>query len=167
MIKTSDLIKITIFPVLIASTLWISIPMVGAPITLQTLFVLLAGLILGKNKGALSMLLYLLMGAIGLPVFAGYAGGLGIIAGPTGGFLLSFPFAAYVVGYIYERYKSPIAATIVGTLVVYYIGVPWLATYLEWPLTTAITAMYVYIPGDILKIVAAVTLIRRDVIARL
>ncbi len=93
------------FTVAIAS---IKIPLgfTPVPITLQTLAVLLAGAVLGPIYGAVSMILYLLAGAIGLPVFAGGTGGIGIIFGPTGGYLLSYPFAAFIIGWLVNSKKS-------------------------------------------------------------
>ncbi len=76
------------------------------PITLQTLAVLLSGAVLGPYYGALAMILYLLAGAIGLPVFAGGSGGIASILGPTGGYLLSYPVAAFVIGWLVNAKKS-------------------------------------------------------------
>jgi biotin transporter BioY len=76
----------------------IEIPHYPVPYTLQTFFVLLAGGLLGRRNGFLSMLTYLFVGAVGLPVFSGYASGLPRLLGPTGGYLLSFPLAAYLIG---------------------------------------------------------------------
>lgn len=159
--KTNDLIKIALFPALIVATIWISIPMAGAPITLQTLFVLLAGLLLGAKRGALSMVIYLLLGAIGLPVFAGFSGGLGVIAGPTGGFLLSFPIAAYAIGYLKEKTGKLTISAIVATVIIYLIGIPWLAIQLGMSIGAAASIMVVYIPGDLIKILAAVVIANR------
>ena len=153
--KTNEMIKVALFPALIAATIWISIPMYGAPITLQTLFVLLAGLLLGKRLGAFSMVIYLLLGVVGIPVFAGFTSGFGAIAGPTGGFLLSFPLAAFLAGYIKERTNSYLIATVIPSLVIYAIGIPWLAWQLGMGLGAAASIMTVYIPGDLIKILAA------------
>jgi biotin transport system substrate-specific component len=81
---------------------YIMIPLPPVPITLQTLFVVLAGALLGGRLGALSQVVYLLLGIIGLPVFHGGKGGLGILLGPTGGYLVGFIAAAYVVGKLIE-----------------------------------------------------------------
>lgn len=97
--KVRDLCFIGIFTAVIAIFAQISIPMpFGVPITLQTLVIPLAGIILGAKKGALSALVYILLGAVGIPVFAGFRGGLGIVFGPTGGFILSFPLMAFTAG---------------------------------------------------------------------
>ncbi len=159
--KTSDLIKIAMFPALMAATAGIRIPMVGAPITLQTMFVLMAGYILGKNDGAISMLIYLLLGLVGLPVFSGFTSGLFVLAGPTGGFLLSFPIAAYVVGYLKEHTNNNYLIGLLATLIIYLVGIPWLSIYLGISLPAAATMMLVYIPGDVLKVVASVIISKR------
>ena len=97
--KTKDLTTIALMAALTAIMAQIAIPMPsGVPMTLQTLAVTLAGVILGAKGGALSMLVYLLLGAVGVPVFSEFCGGLGILVGPTGGFLISFPLMAFIVG---------------------------------------------------------------------
>jgi biotin transport system substrate-specific component len=95
------------------------------PYTLQTLFVLLAGAVLGKRNGAISQVAYLLAGVIGVPVFAGFGFGLVKIIGPTGGYLLSFPIAAFVVGYLLEQRKSFIWTLIsmfIGLFIIFSLG---------------------------------------------
>ena len=94
-----DLCHIAIFTAIIAVCAQIQIPHPsGIPFTLQTWGIALAGLVLGPKKGALASLAYILLGAAGAPVFAFFTGGFGIIAGPTGGFILSFPLMALIVG---------------------------------------------------------------------
>ena len=88
------------FAILTAVAAQVEIPLKPVPLTLQTMFVLLAGAFLGKRNGFLSMLLYLGLGAAGFPVFAGATFGIPVLLGPTGGYLLAFPLAAFVVGYL-------------------------------------------------------------------
>lgn len=159
--KTKEMIKVAIFPALIAATIGISIPLTGAPITLQTLFVILAGLLLGANLGLTSMILYLILGLIGIPIFAGFSSGFGIIFGPTGGFLIAFPIAAFVAGYVRSKYNNYTIAAVAATLVVYIIGAPWMSLYLGWSVWATLTFLTVYIPGDIIKIIAAVIIAKR------
>lgn len=83
----------------------IPLPFTPVPVTLQTLMVLLSGAMLGSSYGALAMIVYLILGIIGLPVFSGGTSGFGVIAGPTGGYLLSYPFAAFVIGWIIQTKK--------------------------------------------------------------
>lgn len=105
---------------------------IGAvPLTFQTVIAILAGILLGKRLGAFSMIGYLLIGFIGVPIFAGFSGGLHIIASPTLGFLLSFVVLAYVTGAIVEKSKSHDLLTLyiacyVGLSINYLIGVPYL-----------------------------------------
>jgi biotin transport system substrate-specific component len=96
------------------------------PYTLQTMFVLLAGAFLGKRNGAISQILYIAVGAIGLPVFAaGGAIGIARLIGPTGGYLLAFPIAAFVVGYLIENrtcFAGILISMLAGMLVIFTVG---------------------------------------------
>ena len=95
----SDFCFIGIMAAVTAVMAQISIPMpMGVPMTMQTFAVTLAGIILGSRRGALSMLVYLLIGVVGVPVFSNFTGGLPSLVGPTGGFLVSFPIMAYLIG---------------------------------------------------------------------
>ena len=96
--KTRDLAMVGLFAALTAIGAWISIPIPPVPFTFQVLFVLLAGAVLGSARGGLSQIVYVLLGVIGLPVFAGGASGPGVLFGPTGGYIFGFIVAAFVVG---------------------------------------------------------------------
>ncbi|MFF5819739.1 biotin transporter BioY [Lysinibacillus capsici] len=101
----------------------------GVPITLQTFFAILAGLILGSRKGALACTIYMCVGLAGAPVFARFGGGIGQILSPTFGFIITFIFAAFVAGLIVERSrtkKSFIVAALVATAINYLIGTNWM-----------------------------------------
>ncbi len=139
---------------------YISIPVGPVPIALQNMFVLLAGLLLGPAWGTASVLLYLFLGAAGLPVFTGGGGGLAHFAGPTGGYLLGYLPAVAVTGAISRAGKSPFAdaaAAVLGDLLDYAAGVPWLMLATHMSVGKAVTAGFaVFIPGDALKIAAAV-----------
>ncbi|MCA6214706.1 MAG: biotin transport system substrate-specific component [Thermococcaceae archaeon] len=116
-----------LFAALTAVGAQIAIPLGTVPITLQVLFVLLSGLILGAKLGFLSQIVYLFMGAIGLPVFANFSGGLAYIYGPTGGYLISFPLAAFLAGLVSEKRKritDYAVGSAIGILVIYLLG--WL-----------------------------------------
>src|SRR4030042_2135042 len=120
---------------------YIHIPIGPVPIVLSTLFVLLSGLLLGSHWGLASMGLYLLVGAIGIPVFAGGKGGFAHFFGPTGGYLFGYLLASWTAGFISERSHSllilDIFAVVVGSLAIYSLGVPWLkmVTQLSWTKT--------------------------------
>ncbi len=108
----------------------------GVPITLQTFFAVLAGTLLGKRLGALSMIVYASLGLVGAPVFARFSGGVGSILNPTFGFIISFIFTAYVVGWIVEKSQklsTYIIAALVGTAINYLFGTNWMyVAYKVW-----------------------------------
>jgi biotin transport system substrate-specific component len=113
------------FSVLIAIGAQIEIPNQPVPFTLQTFFVLSAGALLGKRNGAISMCLYLILGIIGLPVFSGGTFGLAKIIGPTGGYLLSFPIAAFVIGYLTtlrREYWWMLISMFLGSVIIFSLG---------------------------------------------
>ena len=134
----------------------------GVPITAQTLGVMLCGTVLGSKRGALAVLLFLLLLAIGLPLLSGGRGGLGLFISPSAGFLIGWPVSAFVTGLIVEKWRSgPLAlvssvASIIGGIVVMYIfGVVGLAIVLEKTVLEATVLVMVFIPGDALKAVIA------------
>ena len=137
-VKESELFWVISFSILTAISAQISIPIKPVPFTLQTMVVLLAGAFLGAKNGAYSQVLYIFLGAIGLPVFAQTADGtmgLSRLIGPTGGYLLAFPIAAYLVGYLTEKnqkYFTVIISMFVAELVVIAFGTLYLyAAYLH------------------------------------
>lgn len=105
--RLKGMVFAALFAALTAAVAWFKIPLpfTPVPITLQTLAVLLSGAMLGSYYGALSMIVYLALGAIGLPVFAGGSSGIGALLGPTGGYLFSYPIAAFAVGKMLEKKK--------------------------------------------------------------
>lgn len=108
----------------------------GVPITLQTFFAILAGLILGSRLGAFSMLVYMLLGLAGAPIFARFSGGASVLVSPTFGFILSFIILAFVVGKMVEAKRTLpmyIAAALVGFVINYGFGTNWMyAAYQFW-----------------------------------
>jgi len=123
--KAKDIAYPSLFAALTAVGAQIAIPLGTVPITLQVLFVLLSGFILGSHLGFLSQLIYLLMGSLGLPVFANLSGGFAYIYGPTGGYLIAFPLAAFLVGFLSERQETFLnytLAMLLGILVIYLLG---------------------------------------------
>jgi biotin transport system substrate-specific component len=137
------------------------LPGIAVPVTGQTFAVLLSGAALGANRGGAAMALYILAGMIGLPVFASGAHGTDIVFGATGGYLLGFLAAAWVVGRLSEARmdRTPVKALplfVIGSAIVYAIGVPWLAISADMSLGTALSEGFVpFIPGDIVKAAAA------------
>lgn len=129
-----QLLLATGFACLTALGAVVQIPIGPVPITLQVLFVLLSGLVLGSRLGALSQMQYLAMGLAGAPVFAGGKSGLIALLGPTGGYLVGFVVAAYVAGLVAESAARPgrvrfFVAGLVGTAGLYLCGMMWLATW--------------------------------------
>lgn len=125
----------------------------GVPITAQSLGIMLCGTILGAKRGALAVLLFLLLVAIGLP-----RGGLGVFASPTVGFLIGFPIAAFVTGLITEKWRAGpvwlsagVASVVGGIIVLYAFGIPGLAVMLDKTLVESTALVTAFIPGDVIK----------------
>ena len=134
----------------------------GVPITAQSLGVMLCGTVLGAKRGALAVLLFMLLVAIGLPLLAGGRGGLGAFMLPSSGFLIGFPFAAFATGFIVERWRTGplavvagVAAVFGGIVVLYAFGIAGLAIALDKPALEAAGLVTVFIPGDLIKAVLA------------
>lgn len=130
----------------------------GVPITAQSLGVMLCGTVLGARRGALAVLLFLALVAMGLPLLAGGRGGLGVFAGPTVGFLIGYPIAAFITGLIVERWASApvglaagIASIIGGVFVLYAFGIIGMSVVLGKTLAESALLVTAFIPGDILK----------------
>lgn len=155
MIKSKDLSFIALFAALTAVGGFISIPFYPVPLTLQVFFVLLSGTILGKKLGALSQIVYLGLGAIGAPVFHNFTGGIGILLGPTGGFLIGFIPGAYVAGLVYERFnngKIRFSGLMLSLAPIYATGILWLSFITGMSIEKAILVGGIpFIPGDFVK----------------
>jgi len=163
--KLRMVVLASLMAALMAVGAYIHIPIGPVPIVLTNLFVLLAGLLLGSRWGLASAGLYLLVGAIGLPVFYGGKGGLAHILGPTGGYLFGFVLSAWLTGFISERFRHSmvggIIAVIFGSLVIYGLGVPWLKTITKMTWAKALTVgMIPFLLGDALKAAVAIVLAR-------
>jgi len=140
----------------------IPFPFIPVPITTQSLGVMLAGSMLGSKRGGFALLLFLALVAIGLPILSGGRGGIGVFLGPSGGFLLAFPIAAFVIGWLFER--SPRRANLGvallfnilgGIAILYAVGIPWLAIATQVSLPKAAIGSAVFIPGDMMKAMIA------------
>ncbi len=158
---SSDLLWIFTFTILTAIAAQVSLPVKPVPFTLQTLMVGLSGAFLGARKGAYSQLLYLALGIAGLPVFAptpdGFFGAAALF-GPTGGYLLAFPLAAFAAGYIVERSKSYaaiVSAMIVTEALIIISGVVFLNTFYLHDWQTAIkTGMVIFSLWTVIKVLS-------------
>jgi len=150
----------------LGAQLRIPVPFSPVPVTAQTLVVLLAGALLGPKRGAQAVVLYLLEGLLGWPVFAGASGGLTVLLGPTGGYLIGFVAAAYIVGRLTERSENrnalaTIGALLLGILVIYAFGLIRLAAFVGMERVIAL-GLAPFIPGDLVKLLCA-TLILHNV----
>lgn len=154
----TDVLLIVGASLLIAGCAQIAIPLpfTLVPVTGQTFAVLLSGVVLGWRRGALAALLYLAEGAVGLPFFAGGAFGLARFAGPTGGYLVAFPLAAALTGFLAERGldRRPHTAALamfVGSLLILVLGSLWLSLFVGGIGAGFATGMLPFLPGDAIK----------------
>lgn len=129
--KIKDIVFIGISAALIAVCSWISIPLPTVPITLQTMGVCLIAGLFGLKRGTLATAVYIALGALGVPVFSGFTGGVGIILGQTGGYIIGFVFTALIVGFASDKFKGRllplILSMVIGILVCYAFGTAWFA----------------------------------------
>lgn len=138
----------------------VPLPFSPVPLSFATLSIYLAVYVLGMRDGTISLLIYLFLGAVGLPVFSGFSGGIGKLAGPTGGYLIGYIFLALISGFILDRFSGKLLFSLLGlmlgTAVCYAFGTIWLAYQLNLSFPAALTAgVLPYIPGDLAKIIIA------------
>ena len=163
--STRDMVLVALFAAITAACAVfppVQIPVIPAPIVVQNIGVMLAGSILGARRGGLALLLFVVLVALGMPLLTGWKGGFGIILGPTGGFVLSWVLAAFVVGALVEKFwrrlnfwNLLLCNVLGGIVVVYALGIPWLAVVAGLELGQALTGSAVFIPGDVVKAVIA------------
>lgn len=163
-----DMALIAMMAALIAVCSWISIPVGEIPITLQTFAVFVAVGLLGMKRGLLSVVVYILLGAVGVPVFAGFKGGIGALFGTTGGYIVGFLFLALIAGLILDKFGKKVYVMIIalalGLLVCYAFGTAWfmviymkntgpvgLMTVLGW-------CVFPYIIPDLVKMALAIAI---------
>lgn len=135
----------------------IPLPFTPVPVTLQTFFVLSSGVALGPAWGLLSQAIYLLLGIVGFPYFAGWSAGMKTLLGPTGGYLFGFLIAGYVVGIIARKggLKRAYMAMCIGNLIIYLLGATWLGVVLSLsPSQAFLKGVFPFLPGDTIKILA-------------
>lgn len=168
-IQLRNTVYSSLMAALIAAGGFIAIPVGPVPITLQTLFIFLAGLLLGMKWGSACVGIYLLAGGLGLPVFAAGKGGFGVFAGPTGGYLFGFLVGVFLIGMVTDsldkrtdltgskRFVFDLFAVLIGTVAIYALGIPWLkiVTGMPWEKAFMIGAVP-FLPGAAIKIIAAV-----------
>jgi biotin transport system substrate-specific component len=156
---TKDLTQIGLFTALISVTSWISIPLGTVPITLQTLVIMLIGVFGNVRTSALSVIAYLIIGAMGLPVFSGGLGGVGVILGPTGGFLISFVIAAVFiafmknVNFINNELLRIAIILVAANIIIYMFGWTYYTIYVNGTIASTLAIMWLFVFGDLLKII--------------
>ena len=162
----TDVVLIAAGAALTAVAAQLTVPLWPVPITGQTLAVLVVGSTLGAVRGSISMLVYAVLGIVGLPVFSDASHGFGVIAGPTGGYIIGFIFAAALTGWLAQRtwdhrILGAVASFAAGTLVTFAIGLPWLAVSLGLNLEQTLAAgLYPFVVGGIVKALLAAGFIR-------
>lgn len=167
--ETTENLRMTVIAALMAALIaagaYLAIPIGPVPIVLQNLFVLLTGLLLTPRWAGTAVGVYLLAGTLGLPVFAGATGGIGRLLGPTGGYLAGYVPAVLVVSWCNRRFgRRPLVdgiAMVIAMAVVYLLGVAWLKTLtgMGWS-QAAMAGMLPFLPGDAVKIAAALPIAR-------
>ncbi len=161
-ISSYQLFWIISFSILTVVSAQIAIPVKPVPFTLQTMMVLLSGAILGPRNGAYSQLLYIFLGSIGLPVFANGAMGIGILAGPTGGYLIAFPAAAFLTGYLIEKnktYLNVVLSMFAGSITIIAAGVCFLSLFYTHNFMEALKAGgAIFLVWMVIKVLAAASI---------
>lgn len=169
--KVLDMVYIAIGAVLIVICSWINIP-TAVPFTLQTFAVFFILMLLGGERGTISILIYILLGAIGVPVFAGFSGGIGILLGNTGGYILGFVFIGLIYTLFTRVFKKKsifikIAALVIGLAICYAFGTIWfMHVYLRDSGEVGLLAVlgwcvFPFIIPDLIKMALAVVIAKR------
>ncbi|EHF01955.1 hypothetical protein HMPREF1008_01050 [Olsenella sp. oral taxon 809 str. F0356] len=162
-LENRDLARVATFAALIAVGGWTSVPVGPVPITLQTFAVMLAGIVLGPCLAPLSVVVLLLLAAIGLPVLHGGAGGLALFMGPTVGYLVGFVAGSCACGLIAQSggrvtpVRTFVACLVGGVAVPYLFGIPGTALVLGQGIPQTALSALVFVPGDLVKAVLATT----------
>lgn len=164
-ISTKNLVLCGLFAALTAVFSQIAIDIGPVPINLATLSVYIAGGLLGWKYGATSQIVYVLLGMVGVPVFAKFSGGFGIVMGKTGGYIIGYVVAALITGFFAEKVKLPKAISlpigmILGTVALYALGTLWFTQVTGNGFKQSLVwCVYPFIPGDIVKIIFATFLV--------
>jgi biotin transport system substrate-specific component len=151
--------------VALAAQVSFDLPFTPVPITGQTFAVVLVGASLGALLGLASLGLYLFVGALGAPIYADGKGGWDVLTGPTGGYIIGFALAAFLIGALAQqrwdrRFASSVAAMLTGNVVIYLVGLPWLAEKIDAGLETTLEqGLYPFVVGDLLKLYLAAALL--------
>lgn len=158
--KTIQMAEIALMSAVLCviSPFTIPVPMSPVPLSLALFGVYLAAVLLGAKRGAICVMVYLILGAAGVPVFSGFSGGIGVLLGPTGGYIIGYILCALVIGLMAERGVYTIFSMTVGTLVCYCFGTIWFLIIMEGTYTlmqALLVCVAPYLIFDIIKIFAA------------
>ena len=161
-IRTKQMVLIALMTAVtcVLGPLSIPLPFSPVPISLTNFAIFLAIFVLGMKNGTISFIIYLLLGAVGVPVFSSFRGGLQVLAGPTGGYLIGFIFLALIMGFALEHFDRKLVPTIIGMIigmaVCYAFGTVWLAKLLSLSFKEGLMMGVIpYLPGDAAKIIIA------------
>lgn len=161
-IRTKQMVLIALMTAVtcVLGPLSIPLPFSPVPISLTNFAIFLAIFILGMKNGTISFIIYLLLGAAGVPVFSSFRGGLQVLAGPTGGYLIGFIFLALIMGFALDHFDRKLVPTIIGMIigmaVCYAFGTVWLAKLLSLSFKEGLMMGVIpYLPGDAAKIIIA------------
>lgn len=161
-IRTKQMVLIALMTAVtcVLGPLSIPLPFSPVPISLTNFAIFLAIFILGMKNGTISFIIYLLLGAVGVPVFSSFRGGLQVLAGPTGGYLIGFIFLALIMGFALDHFDRKLVPTIIGMVigmaVCYAFGTVWLAKLLSLSFKEGLMMGVIpYLPGDAAKIIIA------------
>lgn len=161
-IRTKQMVLIALMTAVtcVLGPLSIPLPFSPVPISLTNFAIFLAIFVLGMKNGTISFIIYLLLGAVGVPVFSSFRGGLQVLAGPTGGYLIGFIFLALIMGFALDHFDRKLVPTIIGMIigmvVCYAFGTVWLAKLLSLSFKEGLMMGVIpYLPGDAAKIIIA------------
>jgi biotin transport system substrate-specific component len=169
--SVQNMVLVATFTALIIVCSWIRVPIEPVPFTLQTFAIFVTSGLLGSKRGALSVIVYVLLGLVGVPVFAGFSAGPSVVAGPTGGFIVGFIFTAIVTGAIMKAFSKmkgimkfimAAVAMFIGDAVCFIIGTVWFMIIMNTGLAATFgICVLPYIIPDLVKIVVAVIVVDR------
>lgn len=162
--NTKAIVYCALFAAIISVASQISIPVQPVPLNMALFAVLICGGMLGKKYGTISVAVYILLGIIGAPVFAGFRGGLGVLAGPTGGYITGYVVVSFVTGAVCEitkQLKYTIPSMILAVVLCYLVGTIWFCITTGNGFVSALSMCVIpFIPWDVLKVVLASTIIK-------
>ena len=170
--KTMEMVRVALFSGLLCvlAPVAIPVPMSPVPLSLATFVIYLAGMLLGARQGALCVLIYLLLGMVGLPVFSGFSGGIGVLLGPTGGYLIGYLPCVLIVGWLRgmklgkKRFSGSVVAMGLGTVACYILGTVWFLCVLDGTYTVGqafLMCVAPYLAFDLIKIMVAAAVAER------